>query len=168
MQNDLKRNSRGMWWRAYASALNDRKLQTMPAELFRHWFNLLCIAALNDGDIDIEQAAFVLRLTDEEAVKVFSDLSKLSLIEEIEPGTYSAVDWRIRQFASDNSTERWSRWRDRQRSNVGANVGSNVADVDGDGDGDLLANQEREVSVDSRVNSGRVMVAQPSDENPFP
>ena len=52
----------GLWFRIYRPALNDPRLQRLPASLFRAWFNVLCAASRNGGALpDLPELAFMLR-----------------------------------------------------------------------------------------------------------
>jgi hypothetical protein len=51
------------WWRAYNEAVNDPKLQLLSDALFRAWFNVMCIASANGGDLPaLKDVAFTLRI----------------------------------------------------------------------------------------------------------
>ena len=48
-----------MWFRFYAEALNDPKVQRLDGETFKGWVNLLCLAKAHDGTLpDIPDIAF--------------------------------------------------------------------------------------------------------------
>jgi len=52
------------WFRFYTEVLEDPKVQTLDPEDFKHWVNLLCLAAKNDGIIpEIGNVSFALRET---------------------------------------------------------------------------------------------------------
>jgi hypothetical protein len=106
------------WFRFYDEALDDPKVQKMPATLFKYWVNLLCLA--NRGTPrgalpPIGDIAFALRIDDETAEKLMLELRKRDLIEDVEGLTYPH-NWNARQFKSDNTTARVNEWR-KQRKN---------------------------------------------------
>ena len=52
------------WFRFYAEAVYDPKVQRLPAAMFRQWVNLLCLASLNEGTLpDSEGIGFALHLS---------------------------------------------------------------------------------------------------------
>src|SRR5260370_12837105 len=56
------------WLRLYVSVLNCPKVQRLPAPLFKHWINLLCVARSQDGILPgIADIAFALRIDVAEA-----------------------------------------------------------------------------------------------------
>ena len=56
------------WFRAYNEALDDPKVQRLPGELFKTWFNLLCVASRCGGSLPaLGDLAFMLRLGEDEA-----------------------------------------------------------------------------------------------------
>ena len=108
----------GRWWRAYDEALDDPKLQRLSPELFRCWFNLLCIASKNKGTLpSMEDLAFQLRIYDVSCTKkMVEELRQGGLIDETFHGTLQPHNWRKRQYKSDNSTARVKRFRKRRET----------------------------------------------------
>ena len=52
----------GRWWKAPETGFIDRRLQKLPAGLFRFWFNLHCVAAWSGGALPgLDDLAFLLR-----------------------------------------------------------------------------------------------------------
>lgn len=105
------------WFRFYDEALNDPKVQKMPATLFKYWVNLLCLA--NRGTPrgalpPIGDIAFALRIDDETAEKLLLELRKRELIEDVD-GLTMPHNWNARQFKSDNTTARVTEWRKAKR-----------------------------------------------------
>lgn len=104
------------WWRAYDEALDDPKLQRLPAELFRAWFNVMCITSRNGGMLPpTADIAFALRTTPDKAHRVIGALRAVGLIDEDETGLHPH-NWNARQFKTDVSTERVKRFRKRHET----------------------------------------------------
>ena len=111
------------WWRAYDEAVDDPKLQQLPAELFRAWFNICCVTSQNGGHLPtLDAVAFKLRLKPAKANKLLGDLRAAGLIDESEDGSLRPHNWDGRQFKSDaadgTNAERQQRYRDRHRNAV--------------------------------------------------
>lgn len=99
------------WFRVYREAAQDPKLQRLPAETFRGWFNCLCIAAGNDGKLPpLADLAFSLRLQEPEAKALIATLIAANLIDET-PAGLTPHNWHGRQFKSDSSTARVQKYR---------------------------------------------------------
>jgi hypothetical protein len=121
------------WFRLYNDVVDDPKVQRLPAELFRAWVNLLCLASRHDGILpDVPDLAFGLRCSEDEVVEVLERLMDAGLLEHTTAGL-APHNWDGRQFASDTSTGRVQEYRRRQRQtahpngNVSCNVSGNVA-----------------------------------------
>jgi hypothetical protein len=100
------------WLRFYTDVLDDRRLHTMPAELYRRWTMLLCLTRRNGGCLPVlEDTAFALRITDEEARDTLHTLTDMELLDCDQDGTYTPHNWCGRQYDSDSSTERVRRHR---------------------------------------------------------
>ena len=110
------------WWRAYDEAVDDPKLQRLPGELFKAWFNLMCLASRNGGALpSAEDIAFSLRKSVAQVETLLETFQQRCLLDEVD-GRLEPHNWRNRQYKSDVSTERVKAFRKRQR-----NVSSNVA-----------------------------------------
>jgi len=108
------------WWRAYADARHDPKLQRMPGLLFKRWFNLLCLCCSLDGSLpDLRDIAYDLRCSLKSAEALVAELARRGLLDKF-GNTYKPHNWDGRQFKSDLSTERVKRFRQRS-SNVTGN-----------------------------------------------
>lgn len=121
----------GRWWRAYDEAVDDPKLQKLSGELFKCWFNLMCIASENDGVLpSIDDIAFKLRLPSHKAEKLIASLTEAGLLDEID-GTIQPHNWGVRQFKTDvtdpTNNERQKRYRNRKR-NANDTVTKSVTD----------------------------------------
>lgn len=111
------------WWRAYDDALDNPKLQRLPAELFRTWFNVCCIASKYGGKLPkMADLAFMLRMPEKQATLAIASLMAAGLIDKGEDGSYSPHNWNARQFKSDDVTERVKKHREKRRGNVTCNV----------------------------------------------
>lgn len=75
------------WLRLYTDVLDDPKVQRLEAEQFKGWVNLLCLAKEHDGLLpSLEDIAFRLRLTDEDAKRLVEVLVKRGLLDQTEDG----------------------------------------------------------------------------------
>jgi len=102
----------------YGEALDDPKVQKLPAEDFRGWFNLLCLTSRCDGKLPpIEDVAFALRMSQDGARTLIERLRNAGLIDRCSGGANGAHDaphsWDKRQYKSDTSTDRVKRFRKR-------------------------------------------------------
>lgn len=107
------------WFRAYEDALNDPKIQRLPGERFKVWFNLLCVASANKGTLPpLCDLAFSLRLPEDILRGHIGALQADGLIDtDPETLAMSPHNWSGRQFQSDgSSTERVKRFRNAQRN----------------------------------------------------
>jgi hypothetical protein len=107
------------WFRIYDEALDDPKVQRLPDALFRHWFNLLCLA--NRGNPrgrlpeKLEDIAYSLRLTPRKTRQVLDELiSRGLLAHEENTSRVMPNRWDERQKKSDSSAERVARHRENQ------------------------------------------------------
>jgi uncharacterized protein YdaU (DUF1376 family) len=99
------------WFRLYAEFSSDPKVQIMPEPMQRRLVMLFCLRCsealptLNDDEI-----AFALRISAEELAETKALFLRKGFIDE----TWSLLNWNKRQFASDCSTERVRKHRQRQ------------------------------------------------------
>lgn len=87
------------WLRLYSEVLNDRKVQTLPPELFKTWINLLCLASEHSerGLLpSVPDIAFALRITEPETDAAIAGLIAAGLLENTENGV-EIHNWRLRQ-----------------------------------------------------------------------
>jgi len=105
------------WFRFYAEVLHDPKVQRLNPQTFKHWVNLLCLAAANDGVIEGDRAsiAFSLRVSENMAGAIIAGLVAEGLIERVETGL-QPHNWHARQFVSDVSTNRVKKFREQKRN----------------------------------------------------
>ncbi len=108
------------WFRFYDDAVNDPKVQRLEPALFKAWVNLLCLASKNEGWLPpIDDVAFSLRLSEEEAGQMVDALISSGLVDEID-GKCAPHNWHERQYKSDSSAERVKRFRDKKRNDIKA------------------------------------------------
>lgn len=89
------------WWRAYNEAVNDPKLQLLSDSLFRAWFNVMCIASANGGNLPpLKDIAFTLRIQPTKAAQVLAQLHTAGLLDKTETG-FIPHNWNGRQYKSD-------------------------------------------------------------------
>ncbi len=117
------------WFRFYDTALDDPKVQRLPAELFKVWVNILCIASRNDGLLpEVEDCAFMLRMSAEDCADAIHSLHEAGLLD-LDEGASSPHNWKSRQFQSDSSTDRVKRHRNGKR-NVSPTVSETPPDTE--------------------------------------
>ena len=104
-----------LWFRFYQSALEDPRIQRLPGDLFKSWVNLLCLTSKNDGILPpIDDIAFSLRMTEDEADIVINKLLNAHLLER--KGAWLApTDWHDRQFLDKTNAQRQRNFRQRQK-----------------------------------------------------
>lgn len=118
------------WWRAYDESVDDPKLQRMPGELFKAWYNIMCLTSRHGGKLPhIADIAFSLRKPSSQVEKIIADLRERGLVDETD-GTLHPHNWNGRQFKSDVSTDRVKEFRKRKGNDpptVSGNVSSTVS-----------------------------------------
>ena len=109
------------WFRFYNEALDDPKVQQLPAPLFKHWVNLLCLASRKGGIVPCGDAVFGLRLRRGQEEAVIEALIARGLLERVADGL-CPHNWQSRQFTSDHDgAARVKRYR-KQHRNVTSGV----------------------------------------------
>lgn len=108
------------WWRAYEGAVDNPKLQLLPAPLFKSWFNLLCLASANSGKLPpIAMIVFKLRMSESRVRHTIAELVTRKLIDDRD-GTLVPHNWEGRQYKSDvtdpTAAERMRNYRNRHRN----------------------------------------------------
>lgn len=115
---------KSLWLRLYTEVLNDPKVQRLPAEVFKTYINLLCLAKDTDqgGDLPkLEDIAFSLRITEEQALLHLEILGEAGLIDD----EHTIHGWAQRQYESDGDPTAAERKR-RQRENAARVTSRNV------------------------------------------
>lgn len=116
------------WFRFYSGVVDDPKAQMLSPELFKHWVNVLCIAAQHDGELPaISITAFMLgRIPEAKAASILAKLHGLNLLDRTEK-SFKPHNWDGRQYKHDASdptnSDRQKRYRDKKRN--GSNGESN-------------------------------------------
>jgi hypothetical protein len=109
------------WFRFYAEALDDPKVQKLDPATFKMWVNLLCLACRNEGFLPHEDdVAFALRI-DIIAWRSLADRLLIGgLIDVVKGGPNGSRiaphGWQKRQYKSDTSSERVKRFRERSKT----------------------------------------------------
>jgi hypothetical protein len=99
------------WFRFYHDAVNNPKVQRLPAQIFRFWVNALCLSAANDGWLpSIKDLQFSLRLSEAHLADFIGRLIDCELFDKEDQGI-RPHNWDKRQFKSDCSTDRVKRFR---------------------------------------------------------
>lgn len=109
------------WFRFYAEALDDPKVQKLDGDTFKAWVNLLCLACKHDGFLpDESDIAFALRMDNIAAGSLIDRLRIGGLIDTVKGGPNGSRiaphGWHKRQYKSDGSTERVKRFRERSKT----------------------------------------------------
>lgn len=138
------------WFRFYTGVVDDPKAQMLSPEMFKHWVNVLCIAAQHDGELPtIAVTAFTLRLAEPKAAGILAKLHAAGLLDKTEK-SFEPHNWAGRQYKHDKAdatnADRQKRYRERHR-NADNNDDSNgvtpvtakrpdstETDIDDDGD----------------------------------
>lgn len=105
------------WFRLYHEALHDPKVQTLPLEQFKAWFNLLCMASANPrrGVIPpVKDVAFTLRMSEVRARSIVDALVTCGLINRDGQGELRPHNWEVRQPPTDDINGRVASWRARK------------------------------------------------------
>ena len=103
------------WWRMYAAVRSNRKLQTLPADQFKFWVNVGCLACEREGRLpSVVDISWELRISQEEVERMLSALLQVPLIDQLEDGSLVMHDWNHWQYKSDNSTSRVQAFRKRK------------------------------------------------------
>lgn len=147
------------WWRAKNSAVNNRKLQKLPGDLFKAWFNVNCLASANDGVVPpLEDVSFALRTTDQKAAVILTQLTTAKLLDRRGDGTFVPHDWDQHQFKTDKTdptaAKRAKEYRDRKRNERDA---SRVTERDG-----TVTDKRPEAEADSETEQSRADAGAPA------
>lgn len=120
------------WFRLYNETIHDRKLRRLPPAQRWLWIAILCAASdspergrllLSDGEpVTVDDLADMAALP----VKTVRDglvaLERLGMIQR-DTNTIVVAKWADRQHKSDNSTERWRKWKSQQAESVEPTLG---------------------------------------------
>jgi hypothetical protein len=106
------------WFRTYQTDVDDYVLQQLPAEVYRFYGNLRCLASNGDGILPpLPAILYRCHKTEAEALEFLAILSQptIALVQEIEPGVLVLTRWAKEQRSSDNSAPRVAKLREKQR-----------------------------------------------------
>lgn len=107
------------WFRIHTDAVDNPKIQSLPAVLFRFWVNLLCVSQKLHGFLpETSEISFRCRASEKQVSAWLEDLKSRSLIDKTESGQLVMHDWDEHQFVSDSSTERVKKHRAKLKRNV--------------------------------------------------
>jgi hypothetical protein len=134
------------WFRFYNETRHDPKVQRLPAELFRAWVNMLCLANENGGHIPgtPEDLAYEMRMPVAKAMKCIEQLKHAGLLDQDE--TLHPHNWNGRQYQSDDVGTRVKRYRERQR-NVTETADETPPDTDTESDTEQKQRGEEAAAV---------------------
>lgn len=101
----------------------------LAPEMFKHWVNVLCVAAQHDGELPpISVTAFMLgRIPEQKAASILAKLCGLGLLDKTEKG-FKPHNWDGRQYKHDklDATNADRQARFRSKKNNGSNADSNA------------------------------------------
>lgn len=101
------------WFRFYHEVVDDPKVQRLAPPLFKHWVNLLCLAARNAdrGTLpSFADLAFGLRLSEAKVRAIVADLEAAGLLDR-DGETLRVHGWTRRQKRSDDVSTRVAKHR---------------------------------------------------------
>jgi len=107
------------WFRVYTGIIDDAKVMQLSCTHFKTWMLTLCMAKEGAGTLpSLDVIAFKLRLRPDVAKKHLDALVEVGLID-CKDNTLTPHNWDKYQYASDVSTTRVERYRERQRNAEG-------------------------------------------------
>jgi len=107
------------WLRYYTDTIDNPKIQSLPAVLFKFWANLLCVSQIYSGFLPgIAEISFRCRCPEKQAAEWIEDLKSRKLIDQTHEGKLVMHDWEEHQYVSDNSTKRVQKHRAKRSGNV--------------------------------------------------
>lgn len=121
------------WFRFYAEAVSDPKVQLLSPDLFKTWVNILCIACTADGGVlpNLEAMAYTLHAP---VSKLRRHIDALVSAELLDNDPLRPHNWDKRQYKSDvtdpTAPERMRRYREKR--NAGRNDDTAVIRPDTD------------------------------------
>jgi len=104
------------WFRLYTDIIDDDKVNKMSLKLFKFFIFLLSLASEceKEGVISLSKKdiSWRLRIPEKTTEKHLDELKELKIIT-INP-LITIINWKKRQFLSDNVSERSRKWRNKQ------------------------------------------------------
>ena len=122
-----------IWLRLYTTVRHNRRLQTMSAEDFRTLVNLWTLAKDHNagGSLPpIEDIAFELRISEEQAKEILSRLASDGYVTDSKKGRHAITNWEKWQ-SRDDSKNRMQRHRLRKSDGSGDGSGDGTSDDSG-------------------------------------
>jgi hypothetical protein len=106
------------WFRFYAEAMNDPKVDRLQPSLYKTWVKLLCLACTHaKGHLpSVDDIAYHFRLSVADAQQQIDELILADLIDILPGGTLSPHNWGTRQYVSDKSADRMRKHREKKKS----------------------------------------------------
>src|SRR6185312_6047418 len=99
------------WFRFYDDVINDPKVLSLPDAMRWIWVAVLCIASKGDGKLpSIDHVALMLRLPKARTAAALAQLHTAGLLDKTETG-FAPHNWDGRQYKTDNSTDRVTKYR---------------------------------------------------------
>jgi len=118
---------KNVWFRFYAEAFRDPKVQRLAPQIYKTWVNILCIACENDGKLpSVDDLSYHLRLSIHDAQQHFDELVLAGLIDILPNKSATPHNWDQRQFKSDTSADRVRKHREKKKETP-CNVTGSVA-----------------------------------------
>jgi len=103
------------WFRLYSEFAHDPKIQMMPEHMQRRYIMLLCMRCSETLETLHEtEIAFQMRLSDDELAKTKELFLSKGFIDE----HWNLTNWEKRQYASDSSTVRVRKHRDKKKEDT--------------------------------------------------
>ena len=133
------------WFRLYAEFATDPKVQMLPEKMQRRLIMVLCARCCNVLETLHEtELAFYMRVTEEELAETKQIFIDKKFIDE----NWNLLNWDKRQFASDSSTARVARHREKKKQEGNDDETlpkrkSNALDTDTDTDTDTDKKNKR-------------------------
>jgi hypothetical protein len=111
-----------LWFRFYSGVVDDPKAQMLSPEMFKHWVNVLCIAAQHNGELPaISVTSFTLCLSETKVAAILTKLNALELLDKTDK-SFKPHNWDRRQYKTDHAdntnAERQKNLRRRKRDEL--------------------------------------------------
>lgn len=148
------------WLRLYTEITDDRKLRRLPPSQRWLWIAMMCIARKSPSPgtlllsenvpVNIDDLADIAAIPVEDVKAGIQAFKAQRMIEEID-GVFSLINFPKRQFASDNSTERVKRYREKKKQEDETlqerfnNVSETPPEADAESDSDSDSETETKV-----------------------
>ena len=106
------------WFRFYAEALNDPKVDRLPPSLYKTWVKLLCLACTHDRGLlpSVDDIAYHFRISVTDAGQQLDELILSDLIDINADKSMTPHNWGVRQYLSDTSAARTRKYREKKKA----------------------------------------------------